>query len=120
MTQDVRVLFFYPSDFVQELDEQRARHAERVAAHQERQMELELKHGADQVLALILPVSLCMVVVIATIRSVSFFSTNDTQFVYVPVPIYWTNRPSATRLMKNLTVTQPANALVEPSLTSSL
>jgi presenilin 1 len=44
-------------------------------------LELELKYGADQVLALIIPVSLCMVVVIATLRSVTYFSTQDTQFV---------------------------------------
>ena len=36
-------------------------------------------------LALIKPVSLCMIVVIATIRSVEYFSTNDTQFVCVLV-----------------------------------
>lgn len=50
---------------------------------EEEERELELKYGAEQVLALILPVSVCMIVVIATIRSVAFFSQNDTQFVYV-------------------------------------
>ena len=45
--------------------------------------DIELKYGADQVLALIMPVSLCMIAVVATIRSVTFYSTNDTQFVYV-------------------------------------
>lgn len=50
----------------------------------EEEMQLELKYGADQVIALILPVSLCMLVVIATIQSVSYYATQDTQFAYSP------------------------------------
>ena len=45
--------------------------------------DLDLKYGADQVTALIIPVSICMIVVVATIRSVAYFSTNNTQFVSV-------------------------------------
>ena len=44
-------------------------------------MAMDLKYGADQVLALILPVSMCMAAVITTIKSVAFYSTTDTQFV---------------------------------------
>ena len=43
-------------------------------------LQLELKYGADQVIALILPVSLCMVLVIVVIQSVSYYSTQNTQF----------------------------------------
>ncbi len=50
--------------------------------------DFDLKYGADQVQALIIPVSLCMFVVVATIRSVSFYSTQDTQFVYVSVSVF--------------------------------
>ena len=46
--------------------------------------DLDLKYGADQVQALIIPVSLCMIVVVATIQSVAYYSTNNTQFVYSP------------------------------------
>lgn len=62
----------------------RRRHEERVAQLEQEELELELKYGAEQVLMLIAPVSVCMIVVIATIRSVAFFSTNNTQFVYSP------------------------------------
>eukprot|EP00043_Microstomoeca_roanoka_P027220 m.13802 g.13802 ORF g.13802 m.13802 type:complete len:472 (-) comp7426_c0_seq1:99-1514(-) len=69
----------------------------RLAELEAREHELELKYGAESVLALIKPVSVCMVVVIATIRSVSYFSTNDTQFVYTP---YESNNPNATNSEK--------------------
>ncbi len=51
---------------------------------EEEETQLELKYGAEQVLALIVPVSLCMIVVIATVRSVTYFATQNTQFVYSP------------------------------------
>ena len=38
------------------------------------------RYGAEQVLVLISPVSFCMLIVICTIKSVTFFSTNDSQF----------------------------------------
>ena len=44
-----------------------------------------MKYGAEQVTALIKPVSVCMVMVIATIKSVAYFATQNTQFVYVLV-----------------------------------
>jgi len=50
----------------------------------ERNRQLDLKYGAEQVLALFMPVSLCMAVVVATIRSVSYFSEHTTQFLYTP------------------------------------
>ena len=46
------------------------------------QMEqIDLKYGSDHVLALILPVSFCMMIVVATLKSVAFYSTTDAQFV---------------------------------------
>eukprot|EP00049_Salpingoeca_infusionum_P007417 m.120443 g.120443 ORF g.120443 m.120443 type:complete len:456 (+) comp13690_c0_seq1:60-1427(+) len=62
---------------------ERARRAQ-LEYEQERQRQSDLKYGADSVLALIKPVSACMVVVIATIRSVSYFSVNDVTFAYTP------------------------------------
>lgn len=65
----------------EEYDRLKAEHEAMVA---ERNRQLDLKYGAEQVLALFMPVSVCMAVVVATIRSVSYFSEHTTQFLYTP------------------------------------
>eukprot|EP00041_Stephanoeca_diplocostata_P013855 m.246807 g.246807 ORF g.246807 m.246807 type:complete len:500 (-) comp19489_c0_seq46:2101-3600(-) len=46
--------------------------------------ELELKYGADHVVALIIPVSVCMLAVIATVKSVSYYDEHTASFAYTP------------------------------------
>jgi len=45
----------------------------------------ELKYGADAILSLIMPVSVTLIIVISTIKSVAFFTTHDTQLPYTPM-----------------------------------
>uniref|UniRef100_A0A1B0CHY9 Putative carnitine o-acyltransferase crot n=1 Tax=Lutzomyia longipalpis TaxID=7200 RepID=A0A1B0CHY9_LUTLO len=64
-----------------------------------------LKYGAQHVIKLFVPVSLCMLVVVATISSVNFYSTKDYYLLYTP--FHETSPDTGTKILDAL-----ANSLI--------
>lgn len=64
---------------------------------QQEELEEGLKYGATHVIKLFIPVSLCMLVVVATISSISFYTTEGEYLLYTP---FHDNSADTTTLTK--------------------